>query len=109
MRVDNPTNVTPAGAPSGDWASKAASAASRVSVSANAEPLDSIVLPRTQDLSSVQFAIDVDAAAKEIVVKMVDQTTGEVVRQIPAETILRMARAINEMIAAQSDTGTQGK
>ena len=87
MRVDNPTNAGPAGAATGEWASKPVPPTSRASVSANAEPMDSIVLPRMQDLASVQFAIDVDATAKEIVVKMVDQTTGEVVRQIPAEAI----------------------
>ena len=101
MRVENPTNVAPAGA---DWASRAGS---RGSARAGAELVDSIVLPRTQDLSSLQFAVDMDAATKEIVVKMVDQTTGEVVRQIPSETILKMARAINEMIASQQST--QGK
>jgi flagellar protein FlaG len=69
--------------------------------SEKSQALDSIGLPRAADVSAVQFAIEVDSGSKEIVVKMIDPTTGEVIRQIPSEAILSMARAINALMAAQ--------
>jgi flagellar protein FlaG len=71
--------------------------------SAASELPDVIGSAHQQDFSSIQFAIENDSSTHQIVVKMVDQTTGEVVRQIPAEEILRTARAIAEMMAAQQN------
>jgi hypothetical protein len=92
MRIENPIDAISRPATSGAYH------APRVRVP---EPPDAIVSTRNPDSSSLQFAIESDATTKEIVVKMVDSTTGEVVQQIPAEEVLRTARAITEMMAAQ--------
>ena len=48
-----------------------------------------------QSAQSLQFEIDEDS--KEIVVKIIDQSTKEVVRQMPSEEALEMAKAIDKM------------
>jgi len=48
--------------------------------------------------SNSYFAIQVDPGTKEIVVKLIDETTGSVIRQIPAEEMLRIAHAISEKL-----------
>jgi flagellar protein FlaG len=65
------------------------------------EQVDSIVSFHKYDGSPLHFSIEADSATKKIIVKLVDQTSGEVLQQIPPETILRIARAIDEMIAAR--------
>jgi len=56
--------------------------------------------------SPLQAVIEADSVTKEIVVKMVDAATGEVVRQIPPEEMLRIARAISGKLSAeQQKTG----
>jgi len=49
-------------------------------------------------VASSYFAIQVDPGTKEIVVKVIDENTGSVIRQIPAEEMLRIARAISEKL-----------
>ena len=44
---------------------------------------------------SLQFSVDHDS--KEIVVKLIDQDTQQVVRQMPSEEALRMAKAIDKL------------
>lgn len=44
---------------------------------------------------SLEFEIDKDS--KEVVVKIIDRTTREVVRQIPTEEALEMAKSIDKM------------
>ena len=44
---------------------------------------------------SLEFEIDEDS--KEIVVKIIDQSTREVVRQMPSKEALEMAKAIDKM------------
>jgi len=97
MRIENPIPEIPLAGTAANVAHKAAPA-----TRASSAP-DVIVSAHQQDFSSIQFAIEKDSSTHEIVVKMVDQTTGEVVRQIPAEEILRTARAITEMMAAQQN------
>jgi FlaG protein len=95
MRIENPIDAMSRPATNGAYV---ALGAPRVRVP---DPPDAIVSTRNLDSSSLQFAIESDATTKEIIVKMVDSTTGEVVQQIPAEEVLRTARAITEMMAAR--------
>jgi flagellar protein FlaG len=44
---------------------------------------------------SLQFSIDEDS--KDIVVKVIDQSTKEVVRQIPTEEALEIAKSLDKM------------
>jgi len=48
-----------------------------------------------QSAQSLQFEIDQDS--DQIVVKIIDQSTKEVVRQMPTEEALEMAKAIDKM------------
>jgi len=48
-----------------------------------------------QSAQSLQFEIDQDS--EQIVVKIIDQSTKEVVRQMPTEEALEMAKAIDKM------------
>ena len=44
---------------------------------------------------SVQFQIDPDY--KELIVKVVDQDTGKLIRQIPTEDVVRMSKAMDSL------------
>ena len=44
---------------------------------------------------SVQFQIDPDS--KELIVKVVDQDTGKLIRQIPTEDVVRMSKAMDNL------------
>ena len=44
---------------------------------------------------SVQFQIDPDY--KELIVKVVDQDTGQLIRQIPTEDVVRMSKAMDNL------------
>ena len=44
---------------------------------------------------SVQFKIDPDY--KELIVKVVDQDTGKLIRQIPTEDVVRMSKAMDNL------------
>jgi len=44
---------------------------------------------------SVQFQIDPDY--KELIVKVVDQDTGKLIRQIPTEDVVRMSKAMDNL------------
>jgi len=48
------------------------------------------------------FSIQTDPTTNEIVVRLMDGATGQVIRQIPAEEMLKMARAIAAKIASQN-------
>ena len=43
-----------------------------------------------------ELTIALDRGTKRTVVRLVDRKTGEVVRQIPAETLLRLAEAVEK-------------
>lgn len=45
--------------------------------------------------TSLRFEVDADTSI--VVIRVVDVQTGEVVRQIPAETALQMARSISQL------------
>lgn len=44
---------------------------------------------------SVQFEIDPDY--KEVIIKVVDQDTGKVIRQLPSEDVVRVAKALDNL------------
>ncbi len=44
---------------------------------------------------SVQFKIDPDY--KELIVKVVDQETGQLIRQIPTEEVVKMSKAMDNL------------
>jgi len=44
---------------------------------------------------SVQFEIDPDY--KEVIIKVVDQDTGKVIRQLPSEEVVRVAKALDNL------------
>ena len=50
---------------------------------------------------SLQFSIDEDS--KDIVVKVIDQSTKEVVRQIPSKEALQIAKSIDKQMDKQID------
>ncbi|WP_075792888.1 flagellar protein FlaG [Massilia putida] len=63
------------------------------------EEVDSAVKKLNESLpgssQTLQFSVDHDS--KEIVVKLIDQNTQEVVRQIPSAEALRIAKSIDKM------------
>jgi len=64
----------------------------REEVSAAVKKLNESMPPSAQ---SLEFELDEDS--KKVVVKIVDQSTKEVVRQIPTEEALEMAKSIDKM------------
>lgn len=69
-----------------------ASAPGKEEVSAAVKKLNEAMPPSAQ---SLEFEIDEDG--KQVVVKLIDQSTKEVVRQIPTEEALEMAKSIDKM------------
>ena len=65
---------------------------SREDVSAAVKKINDSMLGSSQ---SLQFSIDEDS--KDIVVKVIDQSTKEVVRQIPSKEALQIAKSIDKM------------
>lgn len=53
---------------------------------------------------NVQLKFDIDAATKQIVTRVVDKNTGELIRQIPSEVVLRLARAMSDKTGSGSNT-----
>jgi flagellar protein FlaG len=64
---------------------------SREDVSAAVKKMNDAILGSSQ---SLQFSIDEDS--KDIVVKVIDQSTKEVVRQIPSKEALQIAKSIDK-------------
>lgn len=63
----------------------------RESVSAVVEQIDSFLNASRREL---QFQVDEESG--EVIVRVRDAATGDVIRQIPGEQALRMARALHE-------------
>jgi flagellar protein FlaG len=63
------------------------------------EQLDAAVKALNKSLESTQTGIEfsVDKEAHTTIVKVVDQSTKEVLRQIPSEEALEMAKALDKM------------
>lgn len=47
----------------------------------------------------------VDESTREVVVKVLDRASGEVVRQVPAENVLKLSKQLNELASRQANTG----
>jgi len=86
-RAAGPTNAVDRSAPA-DGA-----APSHDDVSAAVKKMNDALLGSAQ---SLQFSIDQDS--KDIVVKVIDQNTKEVVRQIPSKEALQIAKSIDKSI-----------
>lgn len=92
------------GATTATTAATATSATAQADPSAKAAPsrkdVDAAVKKLNDSMSSssqsLQFSVDHDS--KEIVVKLIDQNTGDVLRQIPTPEALQMAKAIDETL-----------
>jgi flagellar protein FlaG len=65
---------------------------SRDALSAAVKKINESMPPSAQ---SLEFSIDEDS--KDIVVKVIDQSTREVVRQIPSEEALEIAKSLDKM------------
>jgi flagellar protein FlaG len=96
-RVDDrsPLPAASVGATDTPGKSKAADAdkPSHEDVSAAVKKMNDAMLGSTQ---SLQFSIDEDS--KDIVVKVIDQNTNEVVRQIPSKEALQIAKSLDKSI-----------
>jgi flagellar protein FlaG len=51
----------------------------------------------------VRVNLDIDEATNRVIAKVTDRETGELVRQIPAEELLRNAAGIQELLALSLD------
>jgi flagellar protein FlaG len=60
-------------------------------------------LNASMKLSGTKLSFSVDAATKETVITVVDSGTGEVIRQIPSETVLKISEQITAMLGAIFD------
>ena len=92
---DRPTQPAPSvGTTEATSTSKAADGVkpSHEDVSAAVKKMNDAMLGSSQ---SLQFSIDEDS--KDIVVKVIDQNTKEVVRQIPSKEALQIAKSIDKM------------
>lgn len=49
-------------------------------------------------LINADLAIEVDRELKQVIFKVVDLETGETIKQIPSEEMIRIAKKLNEMI-----------
>lgn len=109
MNITIPSGTLPVGAnnvpareavPVRNAASQAAQAAApppkqevrREEVEAAAKAIQEFVKPMAQNL---QFTVDPDLGAT--VIRVVDTATNEVIRQIPSEEMLQIAKAINSI------------
>jgi flagellar protein FlaG len=96
-RVDDRSSqpAAPVGATGSTGKSKTADDAkpSHEDVSAAVDKMNEAMLGSSQ---SLQFSIDEDS--KDIVVKVIDQSTKEVVRQIPSKEALQIAKSLDKSI-----------
>ena len=53
---------------------------------------------------NVQLKFDIDTQTKQIVTRVVDKSTGELIRQIPSDVVLRLARAMSDKTGSGSHT-----
>ncbi|MEI9977183.1 MAG: flagellar protein FlaG [Ignavibacteriota bacterium] len=88
MSIDPISSKTP-GPATAEPASGTKLQVNRAAAQAVAEVNSSQVFGQNNELT---FAVD--RASKRTVIRLVDKNTGEVVRQIPSETILHLAEAL---------------
>jgi flagellar protein FlaG len=70
-------------------------AAAKLSIEQTRQSLQEINKALHTKSISVQFQID--PAYKDVIIKVVDQENGKVIRQIPSEDVVRIAKAIDNL------------
>ena len=55
---------------------------------------------------SHEFSIAIDPKTRQAVIRIVDQSTREVIEQLPSEYLLRVAQQISERLTKQDPTAT---
>ena len=97
--ADPQTGAGKAAATDAASATQAASTPAAAKANPSRDDVDSAVKKLNDSMpgssQSLQFSVDHDS--KEIVVKLIDQDTQQVVRQMPSEEALRMAKAIDKL------------
>ena len=84
---------------------KADTGAQPVAASHNNQAIDEIVsrLNDTLSTSNVDLSFSVDRSSHQVVVEVKDAKTGEVIRQIPSDEMLRVAQNIQTMVGILLD------
>jgi flagellar protein FlaG len=98
ISASTPTPTSPS-TTNADAAKTAADAASTEQVKAAVDTVNAAIESR-----NVQLKFDIDAQTKQIVTRVVDKTSGEVLRQIPSDVVLRLARAMSDKAGSGSNT-----
>ncbi len=86
---------------------KAASAQEAAKAAVDMQELEDAVSDANKAMESMDRSLQftVDEGTERIVVKVIDDSTGEVVRQIPPEEILKLAAHFKEMLESNQDAG----
>ncbi|WP_296949274.1 flagellar protein FlaG [uncultured Massilia sp.] len=85
--------------PAGSVAAVASKSADDTATSASREEVSSAVkkINASMQVSSQSLEFSIDEDSKDIVVKVIDQNTKEVVRQMPSEEALHIAKSLDKM------------
>ena len=81
---------------SGEHAETKESASVKVSIASHRPRVDAF---------NYKVVFDVDPESKDVVIKLFNESTGEEIRQIPAEDVLRLSQRINEFQEKILDLG----
>ena len=57
---------------------------------------------------NADLAIEVDTQLKQVIFKVVDLETGETIKQIPSEEMIRIAKKLDEIVEQYSENDTGG-
>lgn len=91
--------ASPAPSPIGNAVESSSSAAAQVTPEALKNAVAVINQVMQQSSSSLQFSVDTDTNTP--IVRLVDTTTGELIRQIPSEETLAISRSIDASLQRQ--------
>ena len=88
-------------------AAKAAAAQEAAKAAVDMQKLEETVSYANKAMQNLNRSLhfSIDEGTERIVVKVVDDSTGETVRQIPPEEILRLAAHFKEMLESNQDVG----
>jgi flagellar protein FlaG len=89
-------------------ASKAAAAQEAAKAAVDMQELEDAVSDANKVMESMDRSLlfTVDEGTERIVVKVVDDSTGEIVRQIPPEEILRLKAHFKDMLESDQNMGS---
>lgn len=101
----SPASTTPANAAAGNVAANATgtASASEPSSSQVAQALQKINATPVVQSQGIEFAID--SSSHRIVVKVVDQSNNQVIRQIPSKEALAIAESLDESPSGSTNSG----